>query len=98
MKHSLRAWALQGAAIAAIAGALAGCRGGGYYHDRDTEYTRAALTKPLELPATRNAFNYRDAMPVPAVNTPFQAPHGHFEAPRPQGLTATDPAPANAAK
>lgn len=71
-------------------GALAGCRGGGYYHDRNTEYVDAELTKPLELPATRNGFNYHDAMPVPAVNTAFQAPKEHFEVPRPQGLTSTD--------
>lgn len=72
-----------------IVGALAGCRGGGYYHDRNTEYANAELTAPLELPATRNSFNYHDAMPVPAVNTAFQAPKGHFEVPRPQGLTGS---------
>lgn len=79
-----------GLAIIIAIGALAGCRGGGYYHDRNTEYVNAELTAPLELPATRNGFNYRDAMPVPAVNTTFQAPQGHFEVPKPQGLTGTD--------
>lgn len=67
---------------------LAGCRGGGYYHDRNVEYTRAELTPPLELPATRNAFNYRDSMPVPAVQGQFVAPKGAFEVPRPAVLPA----------
>ncbi|WP_414499598.1 hypothetical protein [Zymobacter sp. IVIA_12111.31 C1] len=87
MKLSRTTWGI--AALAMVA-ALTGCRGGGYYHDRNTEYVNAELTAPLELPATRNNFNYHDAMPVPAVNTTFQAPQGHFEVPRPQGLTGTD--------
>lgn len=78
-----------GAAVVVALAALTGCRGGGYYHDRNTEYVNAELTAPLELPATRNSFNYRDSMPVPAVNTTFQAPKSKFEVPRPQGLNGS---------
>lgn len=87
MKLSRMTW---GFTAIVVIGALSGCRGGGYYHDRNTEYVNAELTTPLELPATRNSFNYHDAMPVPSVNTTFQAPQGHFDVPRPQGLSSTD--------
>lgn len=66
--------------------ALSGCRGGGYYHDRNVEYTRAEFTPPLQLPATRNAFDYRDSMPVPPIKGQFVAPKEHFEVPRPPSM------------
>ena len=78
-----------GLTIVVALAAITGCRGGGYYHDRNTEYVNAELTAPLELPATRNSFIYRDSMPVPAVNTTFQAPIVKFEVPRPQGLNGS---------
>lgn len=67
--------------------ALGGCRGGGYYHDRNVEYTRAELTPPLQLPATRNAFDYRDSMPVPPIKGQYVAPKEHFEVPRPPSMS-----------
>ncbi|MGC3871804.1 outer membrane protein assembly factor BamC [Halomonas sp. GXIMD04776] len=72
----------------AIALVVSGCGRSGYYYDRNDEYREAELTRPLQLPETRQANRYQDAMPVPPANSDFLA-QGEFEAPRPQALAVS---------
>ncbi|WP_161598977.1 outer membrane protein assembly factor BamC [Aidingimonas lacisalsi] len=74
--------------VVAIALAASGCASDeGYYHDRDIDYTEAEMAPPLTLPESRNTSDYRNAMPVPAVNGTFSsASDGRFEPPRPQPM------------
>lgn len=69
--------------------ALGGC-GGGYYHDRNSEYADAEMTRPLELPATRDQSRYQDAMPVPHATNDFIRSRDGYEPPRPQTLSTSD--------
>ncbi|WP_456269722.1 outer membrane protein assembly factor BamC [Kushneria sp. AK178] len=69
--------------------ALGGC-GGGYYHDRNSEYADAEMTPPLELPASRNQARYQNAMPVPQATNDFIRNRDGYEPPRPQTLSTSD--------
>ncbi|SHE58385.1 Beta-barrel assembly machine subunit BamC [Modicisalibacter ilicicola DSM 19980] len=72
----------------AFALAASGCSRSGYYYDRNEEYREAELAEPLQLPETRRASRYQDAMPVPPASNDFLA-EGEFEAPRPQPLAGS---------
>ncbi|WP_043448866.1 outer membrane protein assembly factor BamC [Halotalea alkalilenta] len=72
---------------------LGGC-GGGYFHDRNYEYIDAEMAPPLELPATRDANAFQDAMPVPDASSGFVRPSNKFQVPRPEPMgTASRGAP-----
>ncbi|KAA0019667.1 outer membrane protein assembly factor BamC [Salinicola corii] len=70
--------------------ALSGCGlfQDGYYYDRNVEYQKAEMAKPLELPASSNQVRYQDSMPVPEADSDFSASDAIDDAPRPQPLAS----------
>lgn len=67
---------------------LSGCGSHKYYTDRNYEYYDSKLTKPLDLPASRNQSDYIDAMPIPNADSQFVRPDGKFKVPRPASSAA----------
>lgn len=70
--------------VAALA--LAGCARDGYYDDRDVDYAKAKVSKPLVLPESRNPGRYGNIMPVPDAAGAFASQSGGFRVPAPRAL------------
>ena len=64
---------------------LTGCSSSGYYYDRKTDYVDAKEYPAITLPATANASQFRQAMPLPDISGQEKL-DDDFVVPRPDAL------------
>lgn len=68
---------------------LTGCSSSGYYYDRKTDYVDAKEYPAIQLPATADASQFRQAMPLPDIAAQEKL-DDEFVVPRPDALPVVD--------